>query len=71
MLTLTRRSRGERDPKSQIVIRCACGETIVVTVVRSGTCEAKLSFEAAKTVSIKRRELLMGEENSCNLPKTA
>jgi Global regulator protein family. len=71
MLTLTRRNRGEQDPKSQIVIRCACGETVIVTVVHSSACDSKLAFDAAKTVSIMRRELLMGQEKPCKPPETA
>ena len=67
MLTLTRRNHGKDDPKSQIVLRCACGEVIVVTVVDSGTCETKLAFDASKTVSVLRRELLLGK-NPCNKP---
>ena len=70
MLTLGRRSRGKGDPKSQIVLRCACGETITVTVVKSGTCEVSLAFDAPKTVSVKRGELLLAEK-PCKPPETS
>lgn len=61
-------SRTELNPdgderKSQVVLKCACGGRIVVTVVKTDCGGAKLGFEAPKTVEILRAELEMGRES--------